>query len=92
MKTIKVFLASSDELRDERQKFGDLIRRLDDIYVKRGIHVQLLMWEDVFLCDTRYGVLYSVFSLFRILVSALFTDRSGFPMAAAISAWLRPSR
>lgn len=47
MKTIKVFLASSNELKDEREKFGNLIRRLDDIYIKRGIHIQLLVWEDM---------------------------------------------
>lgn len=50
MKTIKVFLASSEELSEERQKFGNLIRRLDDIYSKRGIHVRLLVWEDLDLC------------------------------------------
>ena len=50
MKTIKVFLASSEELKDEREKFGNLIRRLDDIYIKRDIHVQLLMWEDMDPC------------------------------------------
>lgn len=50
MKTIKVFLASSDELKDEREKFGNLIRRLDDIYIKRGIHVKLLVWEDMDPC------------------------------------------
>ena len=50
MKTIKIFLASSNELADEREKFGNLIRRLDDIYRKRGIHVQLLMWEDMDPC------------------------------------------
>ena len=38
MKTIKVFLASSEELKDEREKFGNFIRRLDDLYLKRGIH------------------------------------------------------
>ena len=47
MKTIKIFLASSDELKDERQKFGNLIRQMDDIFIKRGIHIQLLMWEDM---------------------------------------------
>ena len=47
MKTIKVFLASSEELKDEREKFGNLIRRLDDIYLKRGIRVKLLVWEDL---------------------------------------------
>ena len=50
MKTIKVFLASSEELKDEREKFGNFIRRLDDIYLKRGIHVQLLVWEDMDPC------------------------------------------
>ncbi len=50
MKTIKVFIASSDELKDERVKFGNLIRRLDDIYIKRGIHIQLLAWEDMDPC------------------------------------------
>lgn len=47
MKTIRIFLASSEELKDERQKFGNLIRQLDDIFIKRGIHIQLLVWEDM---------------------------------------------
>lgn len=46
-KTIKVFLASSEELMDERDKFGNLIRRLDDRYQKRGIQIKLLRWEDM---------------------------------------------
>ena len=50
MKTIKVFLASSNELKEEREKFGNLIRRLDDIYIKRGIHIQLLVWEEMDPC------------------------------------------
>lgn len=50
MKTIKVFLASSEELQDEREKFGNLIRRLDDRYQNRGIHIKLLMWEDLDPC------------------------------------------
>lgn len=47
MKTIKIFLASSEELTDDRKEFGNLIRRIDDIYQKRGIHIQLLVWEDL---------------------------------------------
>ena len=47
MKTIKIFLASSEELANDRREFGNLIRRLDDIYLKRGIHIQLIMWEDL---------------------------------------------
>jgi len=46
MKRIKVFLASSNELEFERIAFGNLVRRLDDIYEKRGIRVKLFEWED----------------------------------------------
>ena len=47
MKTIKIFLASSEELKDERIAFGNLVRQLDDIYQKRGIHIQLVVWEEI---------------------------------------------
>ena len=47
MKTIKIFLASSEELQNDRKEFGNLIRRLDDIYFRRGVHLQLIMWEDL---------------------------------------------
>lgn len=46
MKTIKIFLASSEELDYDRNVFGNLIRRLDDLYEKRGIRIKLFEWED----------------------------------------------
>lgn len=46
MKTIKIFLASSEELKHDRDAFGNLVRRLDDIYEKRGIRLKLCPWED----------------------------------------------
>ena len=46
MKTIKIFLASSEELDYDRMVFGNLVRRLDDIYEKRGIRIKLFEWED----------------------------------------------
>ena len=46
MKTIKIFLASSEELTDDRNAFGNLVRRLDKIYEKRGIRIELFQWED----------------------------------------------
>ena len=46
MKTIKIFLASSEELTDDRNAFGNLVRRLDRIYEKRGIRIELFEWED----------------------------------------------
>lgn len=47
MKTIKIFLASSDELKDERIRFGNLVRRLDHIYKNRNIRLEIFEWEDV---------------------------------------------
>ena len=46
MKIIKIFLASSEELTDDRNAFGNLLRRLDKIYEKRGIRIELFEWED----------------------------------------------
>lgn len=46
MKTIKIFLASSEELTEDRNAFGNLVRRLNKIYEKRGIHIELFEWED----------------------------------------------
>ena len=46
MKTIKIFIASSEELEDDRNAFGNLVRRLNKTYEKRGIHLELFEWED----------------------------------------------
>jgi hypothetical protein len=46
MKTIKVFLASSEELKADRNRFGNLIRKLSDKYEDRGIRIKLFEWED----------------------------------------------
>ena len=45
---ITIFLASSEELINDRNSFSDLIRALDDIYEDRGIRVKLKRWEDFF--------------------------------------------
>ena len=45
-RSIKIFLASSDELVNDRNAFGNLVRRLDKIYEKRGIRIELFEWED----------------------------------------------
>ncbi len=46
MKTIKIFLASSEELEDDRNAFGNLVRKLNKTYEKRGVHLELFEWED----------------------------------------------
>jgi len=45
MKTITIFLASSEELENDREAFGNLVRRLNKTYEKRGIHLELFDWE-----------------------------------------------
>lgn len=39
MKTIKIFLASSEELIDNRNAFGNLVSRLDNVYEKRDVRI-----------------------------------------------------
>lgn len=46
MRTIKIFLASSEELENDRNAFGNLVRRLDRLYEKRGVRIELFEWED----------------------------------------------
>jgi len=46
MKTIKIFLASSEELENDRNAFGNLVRKLNRTYNKRGINLELFEWED----------------------------------------------
>lgn len=45
-RTITVFLASSDELINDRNSFQALIASLDDIYEERGIRIKCKRWED----------------------------------------------
>jgi hypothetical protein len=46
IKTIKIFLASSSELKDDRADFERLIGRENKDYIKNGIFLELNMWED----------------------------------------------
>ena len=45
MKTIKVFIASSDELKPEREKFDTLFNHLNSIFTARGIRLEPVKWE-----------------------------------------------
>lgn len=46
MKLIKIFLASSEEMDYDRMVFGNLVRRLNDLYERRGVRLKLFEWED----------------------------------------------
>jgi len=78
-RTIQVFLASSDELKNDRNTFGNLIRKLDNIYEKRGIRIKLFEWED---CDAAYNNLrkqdeYNVEVKASDMFLALFYKKAG---------------
>jgi internalin A len=45
-KTIKIFLASSSELKADREQFEIFINRKNKEYIKNGIFLELVLWED----------------------------------------------
>ena len=46
-KIIKIFLASSNELSDDRERFGNFVRRINQkIFNKQGLNIVLFEWED----------------------------------------------
>lgn len=46
MQTVKVFLASSKELREDRDAIANLIRSLNDYYINKGLYIKLFRFED----------------------------------------------
>ena len=46
MKNITVFLASSDELKNDRNSFHSLVASLDEIFEPRGYRIRCRHWED----------------------------------------------
>lgn len=46
IQTVKVFLASSKELREDRDAIANLIRSLNDYYINKGLYIKLFRFED----------------------------------------------
>ncbi len=46
IKTIKIFLASSSELKEDREQFEIFINRKNKEYIKQGIFLELVTWDD----------------------------------------------
>lgn len=55
MKTIKIFLASSEELKPEREMMASLANSLNTIFEKQGIQVIVVEWENL---NDSMGVLH----------------------------------
>jgi len=47
MKIIKIFLASSNELKPEREQFEIEVSRKNNLWKEKGIALQLVIWEDL---------------------------------------------
>jgi len=47
MKILKIFLASSDELNDERKEISLFIQKENNILVKKDIFLEIVVWEDL---------------------------------------------
>lgn len=46
MKTIRIFIASSSELKEDRDQFRNFISHQNDILHKRGLYLELVQWEN----------------------------------------------
>ena len=46
--TIKIFLASSSELADDRREFELFVGRKNKDWIAKGVFLHLVMWEDFF--------------------------------------------
>ena len=46
MKTVKIFLASSSELENDRKEFEIFINRKNKEYIKNDLFLELVLWED----------------------------------------------
>lgn len=46
MKTKRIFLASSSELKEDRQEFEIAISRQNNDWVRQGVYLELVIWED----------------------------------------------
>ena len=46
MKTIKIFLASSSELKSDREQFELFVNRKNKQWVSKGVFLHLVIWED----------------------------------------------
>lgn len=45
-RTIKIFLASSSELREDRDQFDLYFRQQNDLFRKKGIYLEIIRWEN----------------------------------------------
>ncbi len=79
MKKIKIFLASSNELRSDREQFEIFINRKNKEYIKKGVFLELIIWEDFLdaMSATRLQDEYNKFILECDIFVSLFYTKVG---------------
>jgi formylglycine-generating enzyme required for sulfatase activity len=77
--TIKIFLASSSELKKDREQFEIFINRKNKDWVKKGSFLELVVWEDFldFMAQTRLQDEYNQAILGCDLFVMLFCTKVG---------------
>ena len=53
LRTVKIFIASSDELTPERDRFDTLLARINHVYKARGVRLEAVRWE---FLDSSMGI------------------------------------
>jgi Leucine-rich repeat (LRR) protein len=79
IKTISIFLASSEELKEDRKEFEIFINRENKEYIKKGIFLELVMWEDFIdrMSETRLQDEYNKAAVEADIFVSLFWTKVG---------------
>ena len=79
MKTLRIFLASSSELRDDRREFESVVGRQNNEWVHQGVYLELIIWEDFFdgMSQTRLQDEYNKAARESDIVVMLFSTKVG---------------
>lgn len=87
---IKIFLASSSELKENREQFEIFINRQNKVYIKDGIFLELVLWEDFIdaMSQTRLQDEYKkAITDCDIFVSLFFTKVGKYTEEEFLKAW-----
>lgn len=88
--TIKIFLASSSELQEEREQFEIFIYRKCKEYKKEGIFLELVIWEDFIDAMSQTGLqdeYNNAITECDIFVSLFFTKVGKYTEEEFLKAW-----
>jgi hypothetical protein len=79
VKRIPIFLASSEELKEDREKFEIFINRENKEYTKKGIFLELVLWEDFIdkMSQTRLQDEYNKAAIEADIFISLFWTKVG---------------